>query len=246
LSTYSQVIAVSVLVGGAWFVWRARAGTRGAAANLCLLALFVGLAGGRAEHVLLHWDYFAAYTAEAFDLRAGGLGWHGSVVGGLCGLWLGWRMLASEERPYVTFRALLTMTAPCLPLVMLAGWVGCGMRGCGYGAEVATLADYPPLIVAELPDVYGIVAPRFNTALYGAAWATLSGLVLILTARRAGFTHRRLWLALALAAAGMFMIGFARADAVPSVLGLRTDQILDGLFALIGLALWLRARFTRT
>lgn len=241
MSTYSQVIAVSVLAGAAWFVWRARAGTRGAAANLCLLALILGLAGARAEHVLLHWDYFAAHAAEAFDLRAGGLGWHGGVMGSLGGLWLGWHMLSPDKRPYVTLSALLTTAAPCVPLIMLAGWSGCGVTGCGYGAEVATLADYPPLIVAELPDVYGIVAPRFNTVLYGAAWAILCGLVLILTTRCAGFAQGRLWMALALVAAGMFMIGFARADAVPFVVSLRADQMLDGLFALIGLALWLRA-----
>ena len=33
-----------------------------------------------------------------------------------------------------------------------AGWWGCRAANCGFGAEVDTLANYLPLLVAELPD----------------------------------------------------------------------------------------------
>jgi phosphatidylglycerol:prolipoprotein diacylglycerol transferase len=232
--TYSFVLTLAVLLAFAWVIAAAQ-GERGRAANACMLALATGLLLARVEYVLLEWGYFQTAPHEIFDFAAGGLGWHGAVLGGWLGLYFGWRIW----RMQTPFAALLSALAPAVPVTMFAGWLGCAAAGCGYGAEVRTLADYAPLVTAELPDVYGIVAPRWNTPLYGIVWASVVFVVYIVWKSPLLFTERGIrgevafWLALTLCALGMFAIGYARADAVPFIAGLRADQWLDlGVFAL--------------
>jgi hypothetical protein len=83
--------------------------------------------------------------------------------------------------------------------------------------------------------VYGIVAPRWNTPLFGVALAVLVGLVMLACAWRGWARGRRVWLALALLSAGMFALGFVRGDSSPILLNLRADQILDLLILAISI-----------
>ncbi len=190
-----------------------------------------GLAGARIAHVLLNWSYFAENLGEALRLNAGGLDWHGAVIGGLAGLALaaGWRKL--------DIRALLEALAPALALLAFAGWLGCWAAACGYGAEVDTLANFPALAAAETRDVYGIVAPRYNTQVFGMALAlALLGVWGVLR-WRGWLAGRRFWLLLAVLSAGMFGIGFWRGDYAPMVAGIRADQFLDVSFVLLAIVL---------
>src|SRR5690606_31172444 len=97
--------------------------------------------GARLAHVALQWDYFSAHTGEIIRLTAGGLDWHGALLGGLLGLALvaRWRRLP--------LRLLLDALTPVLPLVALGGWIACWSAACGYGREVDTLANYPAYAV---------------------------------------------------------------------------------------------------
>jgi prolipoprotein diacylglyceryltransferase len=205
-----------------------------AAVDLMLGGLAGALVGGRALHVLLNWDYFASHLNEA--LYGGGLDWHGAAIGGLAGVWVALHFLAPCGRA-----AVLDGLALALPLLVLALWAGCGAAACGYGAEVATLADYPAFAVSESSDVYGIVAPRWNTALFGMALAVLVGLVMLIFTWRGWLTGRRLWLALALLSVGMFAIGFVRGDTSPMLFGFRIDQLLDLGILMISLRLSARS-----
>ena len=218
-------------------------------ADLMLAGLAGALIGGRALHVLLNWGYFAAHPGEAVALYAGGLDWHGAVIGGLVGV-RGYLALTLNPSPSGrgTLRRrifsplpqgggwgergnLLDALAPLLPLLALAAWAGCAASACGYGAEVPTLADYPAFAVSESRDVYGITAPRWNTPLFGVALALVVGLIVLACAWRGWARGRRLWLALALLSAGMFALGFVRGDYSPNAFNIRVDQLLDiGLF----------------
>ena len=186
-----------------------------------------GIIGARLVHVLLNWAYFADNLSEALHPSAGGLDWHGAVIGGLIGLAVvaGWRKL--------NLRNLLDALAPALPLLAFAGWLGCWAAVCAYGAEVDTLAHTPGFAAAETRDVYGIVAPRYNTQVYGMLLALVLLLLSIVLIRRGWLKYRRFWLLLALLSAGMFVIGFFRGDYAITVAELRADQVLD-----VGLFLW--------
>lgn len=205
-----------------------------AAAGYVVDALLGGLlgavAGARIGHVALQWDYFSTHADEIIRLSAGGLDWHGALLGGLLGLTLvaRWRRLP--------LRLLLDALTPVLPLVALGGWTACWSAACGYGREVDTLANHPAYAVAELPDVYGIFAPRYSTQVFG-IWLALVLLVVavaLLASRR--LEGRRFWAVLALLGAGMFAIGFWRGDPVAFVGGLRLDQWMDLLVVAAGLA----------
>lgn len=193
-----------------------------------ILGSFAGaVVGARIIHVLLNWAYFADNLNEAVRPSAGGLDWHGALIGGLIGLAVMacWRKLS--------LRALLDALAPALPLLVFAGWLGCWGAVCGYGAEVDTLANYPAFAAAETRDVYGIVVPRYNTQVFGMALGLALLAFSIILIRRNWLPGRRFWLVLMLLSLGMFAIGFFRGDYAVVMAGLRADQLLD-----LGFLLW--------
>lgn len=194
--------------------------------DTCLVAAVFALVGARLEHVLLNWSYFTTDLAEALRPSAEGLGWHGALMGGLLGV-----ALVARWRAF-SVRVLLDALAPALPLLAFAGWFGCWAAVCAYGAEVDTLAHYPAFAAAETRDVYGIVAPRYNTQVFGMALAFVLLLLSLLLIRLRWLANRRFWLLLALLSFGMFVIGFFRADTTPIVAALRADQWLDITFFL--------------
>lgn len=228
LQTFSFVLALA-LVAGLILAAQRRGETFAAWVDLSLVSLAGGFVGARIFHILLNWNYFADNLNEAVRLNAGGLDWHGAVLGGLAGLGL-----ASRWRRQ-SFRETLDAFTPLLPLIALASWVGCAAVRCAYGAEVDTLANYSSFAVSEARDLYSILAPRYNTQLFGVLLAFgLLLLTLIILWRRA-LPYRRFWLLLALLSFGMLMIGFYRGDAVPLIAGFRADQWLDGVLIVFSL-----------
>jgi prolipoprotein diacylglyceryltransferase len=194
------VIALSALVG-----WRLWGGPARAWTLICVAVLAGGVLGGRATHVIAHWGYFQAALGEALRLDGGGLDWWGAALGGIGGAVLAARI---QRRPVAPILDALT---PALPLLMLAGSLGCYAATCAYGAEIATLAGVSPLIAAELPDVYGFFAPRYQTQLWMAAWAVLLLGLVGVCFWKGWLARRRFWLALALLTAGMALAGLYRA-----------------------------------
>jgi phosphatidylglycerol:prolipoprotein diacylglycerol transferase len=238
LQTFTLLLAIAILASAVIGLHRARLAdgeTRSllraaAAADVYLGALIGAVILARLGHVLLSWDYFGNNLGEVFHLELGGLNWHGAALGGVIGLKLAARLRRMNAD------SLLDTLTPGLPLIGLAGWLGCMAAACGYGQEVPTLADYPPLVAGESPDIFGIVAPRYNTQFFGlllsAGGLLLAGLLLW----RGWLLRRRFWLVLVLLSAGMFVIGFYRGDAVATLIGLRLDQWFD--LGLLALGVW--------
>ncbi|HLU08128.1 MAG TPA: prolipoprotein diacylglyceryl transferase family protein [Oceanobacillus sp.] len=224
LRTFS--LALALAIAAALGLAALRRGWRfGDLVDVWLTGFAGGIVGARLFHVLLQWTYFSDNLGEALRLNAGGLDWHGAVFGGLVGLWIGsrWRKLP--------FRALLDALTPALPLLALAGWIGCYAVACGYGAEVDTLANYSPIVASEIRDIYGILAPRYNTQIFGMGLALVLMLSTAVLFWRKWLYYRRFWLVLGLLSVGMLVIGFYRGDEVLSIDGVRGDQILDGVIA---------------
>lgn len=194
----------------------------------CLIAGLIGaLILGRVGHVLLQWSYFSEHLDEIIRLERGGSDWHGALLGG----WIGLALMARLRG--VPLRPLLEACAPAIPLFLIVGWLACGDRPntCGFGAEIATLADAPPGIAIEAPDVYGLAAPRWNTWALGIALGISIGLILLLPPIRG----RRWGVGLIVAGMGMLLIGGLRGDSVPLLAGVRGDQWLDAAVALAGM-----------
>lgn len=208
--------------------------------------LLAGLGGGlllaRLEHVLLHWGYFRDHESAILNVQAGGLGWHGAVIGALLGLWMAARLRRIEAGH------LLALMAPALPLLAFFAWWGCGANHCAYGAEVPTLAAHPDWLVWEAPDIFNLSAPRYRTQQLGMLLAASLLMLWWPLARRDAFRMepaRRLWLLLLLLSAGMFGLGFLRGDEVLAAGGLRGDQWLDLFTAALAALLLGFGRFSR-
>ena len=77
------------------------------------------------------------------------------------------------------------------------------------------------------PSAYGIVAPRYNTQQFGilVSLVVLAAALFMLSSPR--LRGVRFWRTVALLGAGLFALGFWRADPVGTFAGLRLDQWLD-------------------
>lgn len=236
------------LVGGmiaalgviAWRAYRSDPRAVGRWLDVSLAVLIADVVGARALHIALYWDHFADHTDEIIRLQSGGMAWHGGLLAAIPVA-----LIAARLRG-VPLRAWTDAAAIAFPLGMIGAWTGCRDAGCGYGYEVATLADWPGWLVAELPDVFGLYAPRLDLHLFGAALGlVLLALALLLTGLDA-LCGLRLWVVLALAGLGLALIGFFRADPAQAFLERRADQVFDLLLLLlstvIGGVLWLRGR----
>ncbi len=227
-----MLLAAAILVGLAMLAWQGWRTEKRANAwiDAGLLALMGGIVGGRAVHVAIHWPYFSDHVVEAIQVWHGGLDWHGALLTGLAVLALAcrWRQ--------VIWRQATDALAFALPAGAVLVYTGCLADRCAAGRAVDSLAGYAPLVVAELPDLYGLVQPRFNSQLFG---IVLGAILLAMAWLAARLVHRPgvcLWLMMALLGLGVFGIGYTRGEAAPMVGGLRLDQALDLVVAAVGLS----------
>ena len=204
MPTYTGLLTLTIGLA-ALIGWRLWGGPGRTWAAICLVTLIGGVLGGRLAHVLGHWDYFQNALGEAIRVNGGGIDWWGAVLGGIAGAALGARLCRTPFLP------VLDALTPALPLLALAGSVGCSAVACAYGKEIPTLAGVSGWVAAELPDVYGLPAPRYQTQLWMALWSlgllALTGLLFW----RGWLRRGRFWLVLALLTLGMALIGPFRA-----------------------------------
>ena len=229
LRTYTLLLDLAILVGlGLLALFGHFSGEKPSRwVDAGLGAIAGGIVLGRLGHVAIHWAYFSEHMVEIAQVWRGGIDWHGAVVGGLAALAVGCRLLG------LNFRAVTDALSFILPMGAALTYSGCLMVSCGHGREVASLADYPRFLVAELPDLYGVVAPRLASQLYGVVLSLLLIVVAGILAWRVQRQGVRFWIVLGLLGLIAFGIGFTRGDAVPPVGSLRLDQVLDlGIVAL--------------
>lgn len=248
VNTYTLLVSLGVVLGftlaATTYRMRHIAPDTGSLVDVGLLTLATGIAGGRIFHVALNWHYFRANTGEISDIAAGGINWHGALVGVLAALWgiNQWQGAKSG----VNLGHALDALAPALPFIGLMTWWGCGAAVCSYGAEIERMTDYPAVLTWVAPGEFRLVAPRFATQPLGMAFSGALLLLVLGAARLHQLERRRFWAALAVFAAGMFGIDAMRGDYALKAAGLRADQWLDGVFAAAALGMLWQHRHTST
>jgi phosphatidylglycerol:prolipoprotein diacylglycerol transferase len=181
-----------------------------------------GIAGGRVGYVLANQEYFAENFGEAFYVWEGGLAFHGAFLAGLLALFL---YSAYHKLPFL---ALADTAALGLALGQVFGWLGCLMSGCAYGLESHGATFILARLSLDLPDIYGVSAPRFATQPLASALSLAIFFLLWATRRRWPFDYPfdctqgraqdRLFpgfafaLYLLLYAGSQFLLEFARGD----------------------------------
>jgi phosphatidylglycerol:prolipoprotein diacylglycerol transferase len=235
LPTYTTLLSMGLVGSALLSLWQAR--QRGDAPEYAfdgvLLGFAGGLAGARAAYVILHWDYFQDHVGEAVRVWSGGLAWQGGLVLGLL------LVLLYAERRDASMGDLLDVLAPGMAWFILCVWLGSGAAADVYGRETFPLDGWLWTLSADLPDLYGLRAPRVNVALLGALWSGLVLAGLLLLSRRTLRPGTLFLVGIALTGAGGLVLVPLQANPVPGVFQVRVDWLfylalsLGGLVGLI-------------
>jgi phosphatidylglycerol:prolipoprotein diacylglycerol transferase len=238
---YAGLVNVGLLAGTAIACLAAqRRGMRAAhALDGALAAALGGLAGGRAAYVAANWAYYQTHVRRALRPWDGGLAWHGALTGGLVAVVIFYAVRR------LSLRSMLDALAPGTAALAGCAWLGCLMNGFAYGIETYPGQGLLWALSAELPDVYGIRAPRVAVQLLGAGWSAIVLVALVIAGKRPWSQGLVFPLWLALYGGGSFGLGFVRADEVAMMAGWRVDQVADLALAVIGGATLLARMFIR-
>lgn len=221
-----------------WNVARRANLSPGNVLNAVLAGIFVGVFAARAMYVSDNWDYFRDHSDQMLQLWLGGLAWHGGLIGGVIGaaVFSVWRKLDVQT--------VFDTLTPGLMAGASLGWIGCYLAGVAYGRQVFP-SDRWWFLAADLPDIYGLRNPRFATQLMGAAWAGVCFAIAIAASKiqkseavsqKSGVKVSTFVATVALYSAGMFVLSFARGDAVPMLGTWRYDQVVDAAIIIAGVA----------
>jgi phosphatidylglycerol:prolipoprotein diacylglycerol transferase len=233
VATYRALISVG-LVGGAAIVYlvaRRREFNATHALDAALVAVIGGLLGARVAYVAVNWAYYGDHLGRAFDLWGGGHIWHGGLVGGLVAV-----SVCAAVR-HVSPWALLDALVPGVAFFTIFAWLGCFLDKCAYGVETYPGQGLLWALSLELPDMYGLWAPRVAVQLIGASWGTIVLGIVILAGRSVQLQGLVFPLWLILYCTGSFGLGFLCVDSVAVAMGWRLERVADLLLFAIGTVL---------
>jgi len=201
--------------------------------NGALVVFIASCIGARVYHVATHWDYYAARPDEIAQVGLGGMAMRGALIAGFIALifYARWRGLKLAR--------LLDATAIGLSLGQVIGWAGALVQGANYGV----VSDSQ--IAIDLPDLYGLIAPRFpaqhvEIILFMVLFVGL--LIFASSQPRAGML---LVVYLIVASAANFALGFVRGDEMLLIGALWIDQWFDVGFFGLALLFYLSIRRER-
>jgi prolipoprotein diacylglyceryltransferase len=121
------------------------------------------------------------------------------------------------------FGGIALLLAPSLALFSSFGWLACWLDGCAYGRQATA-----GLLVADLPDSFGVFALRYSTQLLALVVCLLI-FTLTLAIRQYRSIHWLPWLTLLLLSAGRLVVTLLRGDSVPMLGLIRVDTIAEVL-----------------
>ena len=227
-ATLTALLGVGV---GAWLFLRSAPMERQAAYGLALGALFWGIVGARALHVIDYAAFYADAPFRAVYLWSGGMALWGGLLGGAA--YAAWRLRRD--------RALLVRVADAAALPVLIGMAVGRVGDLIAGERAGHLTDLP----------WGIAYAHQDAAAYAggaavhpvAAYELLLDLALTVALWRLSARLRdgaRFALAMTGYAAGRFLLTFARVD--PSWGGLQQAQWIALAVAVAGVYWLIRTR----
>lgn len=225
LYSYSVVLGLGILAGIGLASWSARQAHAPGWFDGLLVALASGLVGGRIAFVAAKWTYFQENLAASLQVWQGGLNYHGALLAGLVGLWFWCRR---QRRPFVTYAGLL---APPFALTTVFGWFACWLAGCAYGR----IAPHG-ILVADLPDSFGIFDLRYATQLIGLGLSLLV-FMSVMALRRRWPKGRLFWFTLFELTLARLVVSLFRGDQILHLFGMRLDTLIEVILVVVFLIL---------
>ena len=235
LPAYATMLTVAFVGAVCITVWQApRHGlTHAQCFDIALLAAVGGLVGARLSYVMVNWVYFKEHLGEAPLIWSGGLAWQGGVVLGLAlaGLY--------GVRYRLSLAGLFDALALGLGWFTLFLWLGSGTANDVYGQETYPADRLLWSLSADLPDLYGLRAPRVNIPLLGIVWSGIVFAALWFLQdrfRTPGTFFLAFW---ALTGMGGLVLVPLQANAVPFVFRLRLDWLFYLALTVVGFLGWM-------
>lgn len=225
--------------------YRARGGDPDVIWDAAIVAIPMGIIGGRLYHVLTDHDkYFGPGKdpLQALNITAGGLGIWGAVALGAASVWLllRWKKIAVGP--------VADALAPGIVLAQAVGRLGNWFNQELYGAETAVpwaldiyyrvdeQGAFAPLTGRSTGEVIASVHPTF---LYELVWNLLVFAFLLWADKHFRLGHGRVfWLYVAGYTMGRFAIELMRTDAATLILGLRVNTWVSGLLFVVSLGIF--------
>lgn len=225
--------------------YRARGGDPDVIWDVAIVAIPMGIIGGRLYHVLTdHEKYFGPGKdpLQALNITAGGLGIWGAVALGSASVWLllRWKKIAVGP--------VADALAPGIVLAQAVGRLGNWFNQELYGAEttvpwaldiyyrVDEHGAFAPLTGHSTGEVIASVHPTF---LYEMLWNLLVFAFLLWADKRFKLGHGRVfWLYVVGYTMGRFVIELMRTDEATLLLGLRVNTWVSGMLFLVSLGIF--------
>ena len=69
--------------------------------DVIVFAMILGIVGARAYYVAFQWDMYKDNLIEIFNIRGGGLGFYGGIIGGMLGLAVGCKLRDQKILPFL-------------------------------------------------------------------------------------------------------------------------------------------------
>lgn len=187
--------------------------------DVALITAVGGLVGARLTYVLINWTFFQDHLGEALQIWSGGLAWPGGLVLGLVLVGL---YSARYRLSLLVVSDVLTLGLAWFTLFL---WLGSGSANDVYGRETFPTDRLLWSLSADLPDLYGLRAPRINIPLLGMVWSAIVFAVLLCLHARMRTPGMLFLTFLTLTGVGGLVWVPLQANAVPYLLRLRLDWL---------------------
>ncbi len=224
LPVYATLLSIGLVGGVVLTVWQGprRSLSSTACFDAALVAAIGGLFGARLAYVAVNWAYFRDHLLEGLRPWAGGLAWQGGLAVALLLV----ALYGVLRR--ISLASLFDALTLGLAWFTVFIWMGSGAANDVYGRETFPTDGLLWTLSADLPDLYGLRAPRVNVPLMGFIWSASVLCVLFVLERRLKLAGSLFLAYLTLTGLGGLFFVSLQADAVPYLLHVR----VDGLFYL--------------
>ncbi len=231
-------VIVAVLLGE--HRWVARGGEKGVVGDVAVIAVPLGIVGGRLYHVITDWQLYFSHDSwhpwRALAVWNGGLGIWGGIALGIVGVWIGLRRRGLPLAPF------LDALAPGVAFAQAIGRLGNWFNQELYGRPTS-LPWGLQIDAAHRKPGFEDVATYQPTFLYESLWCIGVGLLLLWADRRFRLGGGRVfWLYVAGYTAGRAWIEALRVDDAHRFFGLRLNDYVSIVVFTLAVVMLVRLR----
>ncbi len=190
--------------------------------DVIVFAMILGIVGARAYYVAFQWDMYKDNLIEIFNIRGGGLGFYGGIIGGMLGLAVGCKLRDQKILPFLDLAGGAVLIGQGIG--RWGNFVNSEAFGCNtnlpWGMTSPKIAAY---IARHSEETMGAVMdpnlPVHPTFLYESLWCALGLLVFCYVMKKRKFDGEMFLFYLGWNGFGRMLIE-----------GLRTDSLMIGPF----------------